>query len=193
MAGVFDGAAGWFVGAVMALANRAAEVEAVARLDPAPDDCVLAIGFGPGVGVRLLAERLTGGKVVGVDPSDTMVKTAARANRAAVSAGRVVLHAARADAIPAADGSFDGAIAVNSLQLCEPFAATCAELARVLKPGARLVGLTHDWALERHAGSVEGWKATATAALDAAGFSQVATFRGRAERGRIVGLSARRG
>jgi ubiquinone/menaquinone biosynthesis C-methylase UbiE len=192
MPGVFDGLLGWLVGTVMARANREAEAEAVERLAPAPDHRVLVIGFGPGVGVRLLAERLRAGDVVGVDPSATMVDTAARANRVAVAAGRVALHAARADAIPAMDAALDGAIAVNSLQLCEPFAATCAELARVLKPGARLVSLTHDWALARHAGTVEAWLEMARRALQAAGFEDVNDARGSAEKGRIVVLTARR-
>ncbi|HEY1749987.1 MAG TPA: methyltransferase domain-containing protein [Caulobacteraceae bacterium] len=193
MASVFDGAAGAFVAWVMARANRAAEAEAIERLAPAADHHVLVIGFGPGVGVRLLAARMTAGEVVGVDPSTTMARTAARANRAAIAVGRVALHVARADAVPAPDATFDSAIAVNALQLCEPFAATCAELARVLKPGARLVGLTHDWALAGRAGSVGAWNAMAGAALETAGFVEIAAFRGRAERGKIVGLTARRG
>ena len=193
MADLFDGLAGAFAARVMARVNRAAEAEAVARLDPAPGDAVLVVGFGPGVGVALLAARLTSGRVVGVDPSAVMLKTATRANRAAIAAGRVGLSQARADATGAAEGAFDGAIAVNALQLCEPFAATARELARVLKPGARLVGLTHDWALTRHGGSVEAWTSERQAALEAAGFVEAQAFRGRAEKGRIVALTARRG
>jgi SAM-dependent methyltransferase len=192
MADPFEGVAGFFAGQVMTRMNRAAEAEAVELLDPAPDASVLVIGFGPGVGVALLAERLAAGKVVGVDPSATMLKTAARANRAAIAAGKVELRQVRADATGAPEAAFDGAVAVNALQFCEPFAATARELARVLKPGGRLVGLTHDWALARHGGSVEAWVGAARAALEAAGFADVQDFRGRAEKGRIVALTARR-
>lgn len=189
----FDGPVGTLAARIMARANRAAEVEAIARLAPSPADTVLVIGFGPGVGVALLAERLESGKVTGVDPSAAMVRAATRANRAAVASGKVTLHPARADAVPAADGAFDGAVAVNSLQLCEPLAATGRELARVLKPGARLVSLTHDWALKRHAGSADGWIAMARAAFGEAGFDQIEVFPGEAEKGTIVTLTARRG
>jgi len=193
MADSFGGLAGMIAGEVMARMNRAAEVEAIEILDPAPAERVLVIGFGPGVGVALLARRLAAGKVVGVDPSATMLRAAARANRAAIAAGRVELRQVRADATGAGDASFDGAIAVNALQLCEPFAATAAELARVLRPGALLVSLTHDWALARHGGSAGDWLAGARADLEAAGFEVVRDFRGKAESGRIVALTARRG
>jgi hypothetical protein len=63
----------------------------------------------------------------------------------------------------------------------------------VLKPGAQLVSLTHDWALARHGGSAEAWLAEARAALAAAGFVELRDFRGHAEKGRIVALTARRG
>jgi ubiquinone/menaquinone biosynthesis C-methylase UbiE len=192
MAGPFEGLTGIFAAQVMARMNRAAEAEAVELLDPAADASVLVVGFGPGVGVALLAKRLTSGRVVGVDPSGSMIKVAKRANRAALAAGRVDLRQARADATGAADATFDGAVAVNTLQLCEPFATTARELARVLKPGARLVSLTHDWALARHGGSADAWLAEARAALKSARFVEVRDFRGRAEKGRIVALTTRR-
>jgi hypothetical protein len=62
---------------IMARANRAAEQEVVAELAPGPGDDVLVAGFGaalacacwpvrPGVGLRLLAGRLTGGRIAGM-------------------------------------------------------------------------------------------------------------------------------
>jgi ubiquinone/menaquinone biosynthesis C-methylase UbiE len=191
MSGPFEGVVGVLAAKVMARVNRDAEAEAVARLDPAPGDRVLVLGFGPGVGVALLAKRLTNGEVVGVDPSETMVRLATRRNRGAIASGKVALHAASADAILAEAASFDGAIAVNTLQLCEPIAAAVAELARVMKPGARFVSLTHDWAVEKHAGGVETWVAAAQAAF-ARSFEAIESGRGVAEKGRIVAFEARR-
>ena len=90
----------------------------------------------------------------------------------------------------AADAAFDGAIAVNTLQFCEPFARTAAELFRVLKPGGRLVSLTHDWVAKKHAGSTNAWLAQLHNAFQSAGFSHLEQFRGSAERGRILGFEA---
>lgn len=47
--------------------NCDAEAEAIEELDPGPDDHVLTIGFGPGIGVELLAPRVA--KVTGIDLS----------------------------------------------------------------------------------------------------------------------------
>jgi ubiquinone/menaquinone biosynthesis C-methylase UbiE len=68
---LFDGPAARLIAKAMARGNREAEAEAIAELDPAPDATVLAIGFGPGVGLKLLAPRVS--RVVGVDPSRVMV------------------------------------------------------------------------------------------------------------------------
>ncbi len=192
MANLFDGPFAWFVGAVMARMNRDAEIEAIEMLSPGPKDAVLVVGFGPGVGVGLLAERLAGGSVVGVDPAAAMVRNASRRNQAQIRSGKVALQATTADAIAAPDRHFDGALAVNALMLCEPFEKTARELARVLKPGASLVSLTHDWALERRSGSVSAWLAMARQALEAAGFGEVRSSPAKAERGRAVALTARR-
>ncbi len=193
MTSLFDRPGGAIAVAAMATMNRAAEAEAIQLLRPAPADRVLVLGFGPGIGIRLLAKHLArGGAVVGVDPSTTMMKAASAANRANLACGRVTLHVTTAERVPADQASFDGAIAVNTLQFCEPFAATANELARVLKPGARMVSLTHDWALARHAGSSSAWLEAVRAVLVAAHFDEIEDGRGLAEKGRIVRLTARR-
>jgi ubiquinone/menaquinone biosynthesis C-methylase UbiE len=168
----FEGTSGRLAGAVMARLNRDMEDAAVEELDPAAGSRGLAVGFGPGIGVAALASRLPRGLVAGIDPSSAMVDQASRRNRAAVNAGRVQLVAAGAEAIPWPDGSFDGAVAVNSMQLWEPFEASLCEVGRVLGPGAPLVTVTHCWAVEKRA-PVSAWVATTTAALHACGFGEV--------------------
>jgi ubiquinone/menaquinone biosynthesis C-methylase UbiE len=177
---------------IMARLNAEAEAEAIDLLAPPPDAQVLVIGFGAGVGVAKLAERLASGMILGVDPSAAMMRAACRRNRKANAEGRVRLVLTTAESIPAPDAWLDGALAVNALQLCEPIEATAKELARVLKPGARVVSLTHDWAAARRAGSAEAWAEGVMAALGQAGFGQTRTWRARAETGRAIGLEATR-
>jgi SAM-dependent methyltransferase len=188
----FDGIRGRIAAKVMARGNRAPAAEAIAILDPAPDHAVLAIGFGAGVGVALLAARLHAGRVAGVDPSRVMLDEATRRNRAAIKEGRVDLQLGTADALPWDDASFDGAIAVNSIQLWDPLEGSVAEVARVLRPGGRLVTITHDWALRHHYGTLDRWEATAGEALVAAGFVDIQHRAARAERGRARVLCATR-
>ena len=146
-----DGLPGRLAGAVMARLNRDMEVAAVEELAPAPGDAVLAVGFGPGVGIDELVTRRPDGPIAGIDPSATMVEAARRRNRAAVAAGRVQLVQAAASSIPWPDGAFSGVLAVNCMQLWEPLDVALREVARVLAPGGSLVTLTHRWAIEKRA------------------------------------------
>lgn len=192
MAGMFDGIGGALVGRLMARMNAPAEAEAVDRLGPAPDARVLAIGFGPGVGVACLVERLPAGHVLGIDPSAAMVAQAGRRNKAAVAAGRVALRQATLAMARLDPGAFDGAVAVNTWQLCEPFADHVAILRSALKPGGRFVSLTHDWAAATHAPSADAWLTAVREAFEAGGFTIDHCGRGRAEKGRVLLVSADR-
>jgi ubiquinone/menaquinone biosynthesis C-methylase UbiE len=183
---LFDGPLGLVTARIMAGRNTDTEREAIETLAPAPEHTVLAVGFGAGTGVAELASRVAA--VGGVDPSWAMVTVARRRNRS----GRVRLERRTADRIPWPDNSFDGALAVNSIQLWRPLAASVAEVARVLRPGARLVTFTHDWVVARGDGeTLDDWLAGTTAALAAGGFTDVGHWRATAERGRSVVLAAR--
>jgi ubiquinone/menaquinone biosynthesis C-methylase UbiE len=145
----FDGFVGRISGSVMARLNRDMERAAVAELNPSPNDNVLAIGFGPGIGIELLAEVVPAGFVAGIDPSATMNELARRRNRRGIDSGRIVLRNAGAEAIPWPDDTFDGIIATNSAQLWRPLDAALGEVARVIRPGGSLVTITHAWAIEK--------------------------------------------
>jgi SAM-dependent methyltransferase len=187
---LFDGAMGRVVALDMTHRNRDAEFEAVDILDPAPDASVLVLGYGPGIGIEQLSTRLAKGRIVGVDPSRVMHKFASKRCAAAIASGHVRLVVGTIADVAVA--TFDGAIAVNTLQLCDPFPETAAALARLLRPDARLVSLTHDWAMKKDFGSVDAGLALWRAGLEAAGFDSFASYAGRAEKGGAVVMTARR-
>jgi ubiquinone/menaquinone biosynthesis C-methylase UbiE len=168
----FEGAAGRMAAAVMARLNRDMERAAIAELDPGEDDDVLAVGFGPGIGIQELAGRLARGCVAGIDPSPTMVGLARRRNRRAVGTGQVALFEASADVIPFPDGAFRGVVGVNSMQLWRPLDASLREVARVLAPAGALVTVTHVWAIEKQAPLGE-WLALLLPLLRSCGFVDV--------------------
>ena len=187
----FEGRAGRLAGAVMTRLNRDMELAAIVELCPAEDGRVLAVGFGPGVGVAELVPRVPRGGVAGVDPSATMVEQACRRNRAAVASGRVRLERASAASIPWPGGSFDGVIAVNSLQLWKPIHASLRELARILAPSGTLVTLTHGWAIEKRAPETD-WVSMMTEALAVAGFVRISHRTARFRSGEGLFLRAER-
>jgi SAM-dependent methyltransferase len=175
----------------MARQNLDAEREAIGVLDPHPTDRVVAIGVGAGVGVELLARRVAW--VFAVDPSRVMVGETTRRNRQAIDAGQVVVARSGADRLALPDGDADGAVAVNSIQLWEPLTDSLAEVARVLRPGARLVTLTHDWAIERSTGrSVDGWLEHVDGEAASVGLTGLRSWRAAAEGGRSVVLELTR-
>jgi ubiquinone/menaquinone biosynthesis C-methylase UbiE len=166
----FEGTAGRMAGAVMARLNRDMERAAVDELALEQPGTVLAVGFGPGVGIASLLERFPGMRVCGVDPSATMVEQASRRNGAAVKAGRVDLAQAGAESVPWPDDTFDAAVAVNSMQLWDPLEEGVREIARVVRPGGVLIALTHTWAVEK-AMEVERWTASTDELLERYGFT----------------------
>lgn len=174
---LFDGPLGLVAGRVMVRQNAPAELEAIDELAPAPDDSVLLIGFGPGVGISALLPRLPSGRIGGVDPSWAMNVLARRRSRDP----RVRLERTTAARLPWPDDYFDGATAVNSIQLWDPLAASAAEVARVLRPGGRLVTITHDWVLR----DVDGIVATLASV-----FADVTRSAAKADEGRATMLVA---
>jgi SAM-dependent methyltransferase len=110
----------------------------VELLDVQPADRVLEVGFGPGLAVALIAERVTAGLVAGVDPSEVMVRQAARRNRAAIREGRVELRRGTASALPYPDGHFTKACALHSLRFWPSAEEGLRELRRVLVPDGLL-------------------------------------------------------
>jgi arsenite methyltransferase len=123
-------------GAVMACANAATErhVVDVARLTP--DETVLVVGPGPGVGLQAAFEQA--GTVIGVDPSEEMLALSrARCPRAELRLGS-------AERTGQEDESVDVVLSVNNVQLWDDRPATFAELRRVLRPGGRLVLSAHE-------------------------------------------------
>ncbi|MEV0058312.1 methyltransferase domain-containing protein [Nocardia sp. NPDC050718] len=118
--------------------NRRAIAEAVAATGADRGATVADIGFGGGVGLTLLLDRVgPDGVVHGIEPSADML---ARARSAADP--RLVLAEGTLAALPLPDASLDAAITVNTLYFLDDLPAACAELARVLRPGgAAVVGI----------------------------------------------------
>ena len=134
-----SGAQEFFAGAAQAwealraeLYGRAFEREALTALLP-PDWTVADLGCGAGTLAAALAPHV--GKVVGVDQSAAMLRTA---RRRLEGLGNVELHRAELEALPLPDGACDAALAVLVLAYVPEVAPVLAEAARILRPGGRL-------------------------------------------------------
>lgn len=104
-----------------------------------PGECVLDLGTGTG-SLALGAAALVGGqgRVIATDISPEMLDIAARRLKA-LDITNVECCEGRAEALPAADESLDAVLASLSLMYVIDRARAAHEIARVLRPGGRLV------------------------------------------------------
>jgi SAM-dependent methyltransferase len=150
------------------------------RMNLAPYDNVLDVGCGAGWLVRMLAERVPEGRVIGMDISDEMVRRARR-NYVAVENAMFVIGGV--DEIPWDANFFTHAISVESAYYWPDPARGLHEMHRVLREGGSAWVLInyyrdnlycHQWAGQfktpTHLLSAEEWAAL----FSEAGFSGVA-------------------
>jgi len=111
----------------------------VDALAPAEGETVLDLGSGGGIDAFLAARRVgTRGRVLGVDMTPEMI---ARARAAAERAGlaNVEFRHGRLEALPVEDASVDAVTSNCVINLVPDKLAVFREVARVLRPGGRLV------------------------------------------------------
>ena len=134
------GVGGRMVGLALNRGNRGFVRAAVQALH-ADDDAVVAdIGFGGGVGLKILLDSVSrSGSVHGVEVSDTMLKQAARRYRRDIAAGRLALHEGSLTRMPFADGTLNGVVTVNTIYFVAELQEAFTELARVTAPLGRIV------------------------------------------------------
>ena len=125
-------------GLIMARTNQQCATWVIGLLHIQPRDSILEVGFGPGVGIALLAKSASAGYVAGVDASEAMVAQAIARNAKVIASSRVDLRHGSVEHLPFADHTFDKALAINSMQVWPDAVAGLREIQRVLKPGGRI-------------------------------------------------------
>ena len=122
---------------VKAVHDRTAEI-----LDARPGERVLEVGCGIGADARELARRVApGGEVVAVDVSEAMLRAAAERH----DGSAVTYQRASVTDLPFEDASFDVVRIERVLQHVEDVDLACREMARVLRPGGRVLAYDTDW------------------------------------------------
>jgi SAM-dependent methyltransferase len=102
------------------------------RMELSRFDSVLDIGCGAGWLLRLLAEQVTEGRVVGLDVSDEMIR---HARRNCADLPQVMAAPGMVDEIPWENAFFTKIISVESAYYWPSPAAGLREIFRVLRPG----------------------------------------------------------
>ena len=124
---------------------NAAVIELVA---PAEGERVVDIGAGMGPGTVLAARA--GASVVAVEPTPFMRSILKTRRLCSRSRDRIEVVDGAAESIPATDGSVDAVWAVNTMHHWVDSERAAVEIARVLRPGGRIVLVDEDFADPAH-------------------------------------------
>src|ERR1700757_1905903 len=132
------GTLGRLGGIIMARTNQKCAAWVINLLDTQSNDRVLEVGFGPGVGIQLLARSASAGFVAGVDYSEEMVEQATARNVKNIERGRVNLRHGPVESLPFGDNTFDKTLAINSMQVWPDAVAGLREMRRGMRAGGKI-------------------------------------------------------
>jgi demethylmenaquinone methyltransferase / 2-methoxy-6-polyprenyl-1,4-benzoquinol methylase len=158
----------------------------VGLVAPRDGQRLLDVATGTGLVARELLARADC-SVVGIDQSAAMLARARARFTGEIADGRIELLEGQAEALPFADGSFDGLTFTYLLRYVEDPAATLAELARVVRPGGRVASL--EFGVPPRAAARAAWRVYTGAGLPLLGrlaspaWGRVGSFLGPSIRG----------
>ncbi|MGK2921611.1 MAG: class I SAM-dependent methyltransferase, partial [Methyloceanibacter sp.] len=151
---------------------------ALAKLAVQEQERILEIGFGNGHEISRLLSGAPGLVYAGVEVSETMIAEAASRNAVPIENGQVTLRHASSSALPFSPGSFDKALALNTIYFCDDPVVDLIEIRRVLREGGCLVlGAIAPWSTKNREHFRYGFRfydaAELTALCTRAGFCTV--------------------
>ena len=154
-----DGLTGRLVARGLNRGNRRLIEAAVAALPGGPGAALADVGFGGGLGLKLLLARPDVEAVHGVELSTTMLDRARAEFVDDVAGGRLHLHEASMIALPMTDGALDGILSVNTIYFIDDLDSALAELARTLERSGRVVlGIGDPQAMESMSFTAHGFR-----------------------------------
>jgi len=118
---------------------------------PSPGEVLLDVGAGMGP-ATVEAASIVGarGTVIAVDPSRLMRAVLRLRIRSAPGRTIVDVRSGAAEALPVESGSVDAVVAVNAVHHFDDLDVAAGELARVVRPGGRVILVEEDFAQSDH-------------------------------------------
>ncbi len=120
----------------------------LAIVDAKPSEHVLDIGAGMGPGMALAAK--SGASVIAVEPTPFMRRVLSLRRLLQSGRGRITVVDGAAEKLPVPDGSVDALWSVNAMHHWVDPDQASREIARVLKPGGRVVLVDEDFVDPTH-------------------------------------------
>jgi SAM-dependent methyltransferase len=116
--------------------HRPVGEQAIELMAIPPEALVLDVGCGSGWATRLMAEKASAGRVVGIDIADEMI---AIARETSAACSNVEFHVASAEKLPFPSSEFTHAFSMESLYYYADVLVALKEIKRVLKIGGLFV------------------------------------------------------
>ncbi|XP_068199416.1 uncharacterized methyltransferase YdaC-like isoform X2 [Antennarius striatus] len=171
---------GWMVILWLKAHNRNLEASAVQLAGVQPNDTVLELGHGPGLGLQSAAKLLTGpkGHIIGVDYSEYMHKRVKRQLKNLVVSGKLTLHHCDVAAMPLEDNTVNKVFHSNCYYYWPDLRKGAKEIHRVMKPGGLMVTVLYLYEVENIAAkwfvSGDNWRPeNYMSALSDSGFTDI--------------------
>jgi ubiquinone/menaquinone biosynthesis C-methylase UbiE len=139
-----SGFTGKIFGKLMELTNADAYNKTLQALSPIDNEQFLEIGFGTGRCAEMLLSKTTGTFVAGIDPTETMVKTALNRLIKKGLGDRIDIRQGADNSLPWGDDRFDAIFAVHSFQFWQDPHKSMIEINRVLLPKGRIIIVFRD-------------------------------------------------
>ncbi|CAM4682456.1 unnamed protein product [Leuciscus chuanchicus] len=132
---------GWLVTKFLKWHNQILEENAVKLSNIQPNDTVLELGHGPGLGLQEASRLLVGprGKLLGVDYSQYMHQMASKRMEEQISRGKAVLYHSDLVTMPIEENTVDKVFHCNCYYFWPDLKAGAKAIHRVMKPGGIIV------------------------------------------------------
>ncbi|KAG1941997.1 uncharacterized methyltransferase YdaC [Pimephales promelas] len=171
---------GWLVSKFLKWNNQILEENAVKLCNIQPNDTVLELGHGPGLGLQEASQLLIGprGKLLGVDYSQYMHQMASKRMEEQISRGKAVLYHCDLVAMPIEENTVDKVFHCNCYYFWPDLKAGAKVIHRVMKPGGTMVTTLRLKSVEKVASknmlSGESWRPEVyMEVLESSGFTDV--------------------
>lgn len=132
-----QGLLGRTIGLIMLIKNRARIEWVVSLLDIRTDERILEIGYGPGLAIEMIGNKLDKGKITGVDHSRAMYEAASERNEMLIYTNKAELFCCKIENLNQ-QAVFDKVFMINVNLFWKDPSAELLRIKNFLKPAGKL-------------------------------------------------------
>ena len=165
------GLGGKIISFVMNRQNSPLYEETIRLLEISNDDHILDIGCGNGYVLSML-ERKNNCKLVGIDPSASIIKAASQRCCKAIKSGRMTFRCQNIDDMSFAENSFNKVYTINTVYFWDNLNNAMLEIRRILKPNGIFINTFYSNEMLSHFSHTQfGYKRFTVEQLTVAGYN----------------------